>query len=53
MNGLVENTTAVVTMVTTLATELFSIFPINIIIVMSLAGAALGLLRKGKKAAIR
>ena len=44
--------TAVVDTITSIA-GVFTIFPLNIFIVMSIAGGAFGLLRKGKKAATR
>ena len=53
MTDLATNTTAVVTMITSIATGLFTIFPINVMIVMALGGGALHLLRKGKKAAVK
>lgn len=51
MTDLVANTTALVTMIGSLATGLFTIFPINILIAIGLGGAVLGLLKKAKKTA--
>lgn len=53
VTDLAANTTAVVTMITSLATGAFTIFPLNILIVMGLCGGAFKLFHKGKKAAVR
>jgi hypothetical protein len=52
MTDLATNTTAVTTMITSLAT-VFTVFPINIMIVLALGGGAFVLLKKGKKVATR
>lgn len=52
MTDLATNTTAVTTMITSMV-SIFTTFPINIMIVMSIAGGAFALFRKGKHAAVR
>jgi hypothetical protein len=52
MIDLATNTTALTTMITGLA-SVFSIFPLNIMIVMALGAGAFGLLHKGKKVATK
>mgnify|MGYP007066365831 CR=1 FL=1 len=49
---LIENVGSVTSMIAE-NVKLFTIFPVNLFIVISIAGIAFALLRKGKKSAIR
>jgi hypothetical protein len=52
MGTLVADTTAVTTMITSIVT-VFTVFPVNIMIVLALGGGAFALLKKGKKVATK